>query len=135
MFRRGEAQDVERLAYSIYWCVSQKKFFLKQADKINRGHFSEDMKHARKSIRQQEKGLSILNFIINGVGGGRVHAPSACAFNISLKMWAPNYQCGLVNINKLGAHMAPGVLKLYATLPLGGQNNDRQQSIRKTNLQ
>ena len=31
-------------------------------------------------------------------------------------MWAPNYQCGLVKIDKLGAHMAPGVLKLYATL-------------------
>ena len=38
------------------------------------------------------------------------------AFNISLKMWAPKYQCGLVNLEKLGAHIAPEVLKLFATL-------------------
>ena len=31
-------------------------------------------------------------------------------------MWAPKYQCGRVKIDQLGAHMAPGVLKLFATL-------------------
>ena len=36
--------------------------------------------------------------------------------NISLKIWAPKYQYGLVNLDKLEAHMAPGVLKLFATL-------------------
>ena len=38
------------------------------------------------------------------------------AFNILLKMWAPKYQCGRVKLDQLGAHMAPGVLKLFATL-------------------
>ena len=38
------------------------------------------------------------------------------AFNISLKMWAPKYQCQQVKLDKLGAHMASGVLKLFATL-------------------
>ena len=37
-------------------------------------------------------------------------------FNILLKMWAPKYQCGRVKLDQLGAHMAPGVLKLFATL-------------------
>ena len=32
-------------------------------------------------------------------------------------MWAPKYQCGRVKLDQLGAHMAPGVLKLFATLP------------------
>ena len=31
-------------------------------------------------------------------------------------MWAPKYQCGRVKLDQLGAHMAPGVLKLFATL-------------------
>ena len=38
------------------------------------------------------------------------------AINILLKMWAPKYQCGRVKLDQLGAHMAPGVLKLFATL-------------------
>ena len=33
------------------------------------------------------------------------------AFNISLKLWAPKYQCGREKLDKFGAHMAPGVLK------------------------
>ena len=37
------------------------------------------------------------------------------AFNILLKMWAPKYQCGLVKLVKLLAHMAPGFSKLFAT--------------------
>ena len=41
---------------------------------------------------------------------------TATAFNISLKMWAPKYQCGQMKLGKLEAHMAPGVLKLFATL-------------------
>ena len=35
---------------------------------------------------------------------------------LPLKMWAPKYQCGRVKLHQLGAHMAPGVLKLFATL-------------------
>ena len=31
-------------------------------------------------------------------------------------MCAPKYQCGPVKLDQLGAHMAPGVLKLFATL-------------------
>ena len=31
-------------------------------------------------------------------------------------MWAPKYQCGREKLDQLGAHMAPGVLKLFATL-------------------
>ena len=31
-------------------------------------------------------------------------------------MWALKYQCGRVKLDKLGAHMAPGFLKLFATL-------------------
>ena len=33
-------------------------------------------------------------------------------------MWAPKYQFGLVKLDKLGAHMASGVLKLFATVKL-----------------
>ena len=32
-------------------------------------------------------------------------------------MWAPKYQRGRVKLDKLGAQMAPGILKLFATLP------------------
>ena len=42
-------------------------------------------------------------------------------FQLSLKMWAPKYQCGQVKLGKLGAHMAPGVLKLFATLEQVGK--------------
>ena len=35
---------------------------------------------------------------------------------ISLKMWAQKYQCGLVKLVKLGAHMALWIFKLLATL-------------------
>ena len=31
-------------------------------------------------------------------------------------MWAQKYLCGRVKLDQLGAHMAPGVLKLFATL-------------------
>lgn len=31
-------------------------------------------------------------------------------------MCAPKYQCGLVKLDKLRAHMTPGALKLFATL-------------------
>ena len=31
-------------------------------------------------------------------------------------MWTPKYQCRRVKLDKLGAHMVPGVLKLFATL-------------------
>ena len=41
------------------------------------------------------------------------------AFTISLKMRAPNYRCGRLKLDKLGAHMASGVLKLFATLECG----------------
>ena len=34
-------------------------------------------------------------------------------------MRAPKYGCGRVKLDKLGAHMVPGVLKLFATLEYG----------------
>ena len=37
------------------------------------------------------------------------------ALNISLKMWAPKYQCGVAKIVYLEANVAPGFLKLFST--------------------
>ena len=82
MFKRGEAQDKERVAYHLSINVSGEKTIFKQNNKINRGHFWEIMMHTRKSIHK-EKVLSILNFIINE--GGGVHAPSACGLTSNKK--------------------------------------------------
>ena len=68
--QRGEAQDVERVTFLYSINVSVEKN-CKQADKINWGHFGEDMTHSSKRIHKEECwNVLILNFTINGGGGG-----------------------------------------------------------------